>query len=50
MATETKVQAEPSQKKLPGGLIVEDLVVGTGLQASSGQKVNFATRCCAHRH
>jgi len=36
---ETKVQAEPSQKKLPGGLIVEDLVVGTGLQASSGQKV-----------
>merc|ERR1712200_14860 len=36
---ETKVEGESSQKKLPGGLIIEDIVVGSGLQAKSGQKV-----------
>merc|ERR1712127_1029902 len=36
---EAKEQAEPAQKKLPGGLIIEDIVVGNGLQAKSGQKV-----------
>lgn len=39
MDIETKVEGESSQKKLPGGLIIEDIVVGSGLQAKSGQKV-----------
>merc|ERR1712191_36107 len=36
---ESKTPAEPATKKLAGGLIIEDIKVGTGLTAASGQKV-----------
>ncbi|EFA80997.1 FKBP-type peptidylprolyl cis-trans isomerase domain-containing protein [Heterostelium album PN500] len=33
-------KAEPAIKKLPSGLIMEDVVVGSGFQATRGQKVS----------
>lgn len=36
---ETNVTAEPAKKTLKGGLVIEDIKVGNGLEAKSGQKV-----------